>query len=339
MKTLGLLFSLFVCLLCNAQNEAYYLGRSGDLSRINLDSNEVIDYYMFLDSIVLKKTPETNLYLANENVLSPIGFSQNQTHSISKVIDSICVNNKWHRIEITQTDDNFVGGRQNWTTTNVFVNDIGHIYSSSNWLNIYTSIMICHLDSIKQKLLTSSFEHIDGKHPFVIEKSHLAKIISLTKEYNFSNLVSSLSKKWLAPRYDLKLLKTNSETINGQIQYSVTIKNISEKGYYFLWGSEFGPSLIEYQINDKRVIERIEGNYHGHYNFEKINESIYLNPGEEMSFSLKPNRRENCGGCDLNKFFGFQVYRYGVNFFNWIFTKEITHNDLNYRLYHLQEIK
>ena len=90
------------------------------------------------------------------------------------------------------------------------------------------------------------------------------------------------------------------------------------------------------------VIEsKINGDYHGtryHYNFKKIRESIYLNPGEQITLDFMPNIRLNCSSCNKNRYFGLQVYRYGVDFLYWIFTEEITHNGLNYRLYHHREI-
>lgn len=348
-------FSL-VCFCCKAQNEAYNLSEGGmDLKRVDLESNKIMDYYSFLDTLVLKITPSDNLPVFTEQndflhldssqimvCFVPRGFPSSNSPYFKAINDSVNVNDKWYKIQIIRTDDHFVGGSPNTVTTDITVQDLGIIYSSYNWVNAHTDIMICHQDSLKQVLLTTAFEYIEMKHPLIVEETRIARIISLTKEYNFNNLVYILSDRWLAPRKDLKLISTHTETINGQIQYSVVVKNISDRGYYFVWGSEFGPGMIEHTINDERITSRIDGDYHGtqyHYNFEKKNESIYLNPGQELSLNLKPNWRENCGACDQNKYFGLQVYRYGVDFFYWIFSDEVEHNGFYYTLYHLQEIK
>ncbi len=355
MKSIILISYSFLCLFCNAQNEAYYLSEGGmDLKRVDLDSCKIIDYHSFLDTIVLKTTPSDDLTVFTEqnHFLSrdssqiiasfvPRGMSSSDNPYFKTVNDSINVNDKWHKIEIIQTDDHFVGGSPNRMTADIIVKDLGVIYSHSNWVDTHADIMICHQDSIKQMVLTTAFEHIEKNHPFVIEKTRLARIISLTKEYNFNHLIDTLSERWLAPRQDLKLIQSNSEVVNGQINYTVVIKNISNKRYCFLAESEFGPATLEHLRNDKRLKGGIDGNGHGtryHYNFKKTNIPIYLNPGEEVSFTLNPNWRENCGGCNENKYSGFQVYRYGVDFYYWIFSKEIESNNHNYTLYHLREI-
>lgn len=354
MKKISLILFLFLSLFCNGQNEAYYLSGGMGLTRVNLDTYQIIDYYSFSDTTVLKTTLSDSTNLITE--LNPIKESNivksRDTivlHPILRVptlntyTDSINVNNKWNSIQIIVTDDHFVGGSPNRVTIDITVQDLGVIYTSSNWMDEHIDIMICHEDSNKQNLLTASFEYIKQNQPTLIEKTRVTKIISFTQKFQFDNIVDTLKKEWLAAENDLIIARTLSEIDDyGRLTYSVTIKNVSDKGYYFLSESEYGPSEVENQINDKRVISKIDGDYHGtryHYNFEKIRQSVYLNPGDEKTFIFMPNLRLNCGTCNQNKYFGFQVYRYGVDFFHWIFTEEIIHNDLNYRLYHLKEIK
>jgi hypothetical protein len=356
MKFLIAIAYSLLTILCHAQNEAYYFTQGGmDVKRVDLDSNKIIEYYQFLDTVVLKKTPPEDLYVFTEQTQTFFSDSSELAESVvhrgvasfespyfQALKDSFQVNDTWYTILIIQTDDHFVGGSPNRVTTDIRVEDLGIIYSSSNWMDTHMDVMICHRDSTKQKLLTSAFEYLEKKNPFVIEKSYLTRIIGLTKEYTFSTLIERLSEKWLAPGNDLKLIASHTEAINGEMHYSVTIKNISDKRYYFLYQSECGPARIERQWNDERVISEIDGAYHGarhHYHFEKINESIYLNPQDEISFNLIPNWRENCGACDQNKYFGFQIYRYGVDFFFWIFSNPVEHNGFDYTLYQLQEIK
>ncbi len=352
MKKLTLILFLFLSLFCNGQNEAYYLSSGMGLSRVNLDTYQIIDYYSFSDTLVLKKTPSNQINLISE--LNPIKNSDifqsgdpltlkiRRSTTIDTYTDSINVNNQWHSIQIILTDDHFVGGSPNRVTTDINVQGLGVIYSSSNWMDKHRDIMICHKDSIKQNILTAAFEYIKQNQPTLIEKNRVTKIISFTQKFQFDNIIDALKKEWLAPKNDLIIAQTHSKIDDyGRLTYSVTIKNISDKGYYFLWESEYGPSKVEQLINDKRVISKIDGDYHGtryHYNFEEIRQSVYLNPGDEKTFNFMPNLRLNCGTCDQNRYFGFQVYRYGVDFFYWIFTEEIIHYDLNYRLYHLKEI-
>lgn len=321
------------------------------LARVNLDTYRIIDYYSFSDTTVLKTTlsDSTNLLTDFKQLkkskivksLDTIALHLSRVPTLNTYTDSINVNNKWYSIQINLTDDHFVGGSPNRVTTDIIVQDLGVIYSSSNWMDEHTEIMICNKDSLKQYILTTAFKYINENKPDFINKNKLYRVIKLTQYLNFNNIVDTLINEWLAPKNDLIIARTLSEIDNGRLKYSVTIKNISDKGYFFLWESEYGPSKVEQLINEKKVVSKIDGDYHGtryHYNFKKIRESIYLNPGDEMTFDFMPNLRLNCGTCNQNKYFGFQVYRYGVDFFYWIFTEEITHNDLNYRLYHLREI-
>lgn len=353
MKHVILLFNILLCLVSSAQNNAYYLSGQMNIKRVDLDSKKLIAYYDFLDTTVIRRTAGFSAYSAvndeffhsdtinvNESFFrrgSPFGDGLYN----SAIVDSFNVNEKWYKIEIIQTDDHFVGGSPNRVTTDITLGDLGVIYSSSNWIGEHLDIMICHQDSIKQNLLTGAFKYIKINYPDVIYEEKLERIITLTQNYNFNNLIDILSEKWLAPRHDLKLIETNSTIINGQINYAVTIRNISNIGYYFLAQSEFGPAAVEYRRNDESVTGSIDGNSHGtryHYNFKKTSEPIYLDPGEEISFNILPNWRENCGSCNQNKYYGFQVYRYGVDFFSWVFSNDIVFDNKNYTLYHLNEI-
>lgn len=343
---------LFLSLFCNGQNEAYYLSKGGmDLKRVNLDTYQIMDYYSFSDTTILKTTLSDSINLITD--LNPIKKSDivqsmdtlildfHGIPTINTYTDSINVNDKWYSIQIILSDDHFVGGSPNRVTTDIIVQDLGMIYSSSNWIDAHIDIMVCHKDSIKQKALTVAFNYIKENQPTLIEKNRLNRVISLTQNLNYNNIVETLKNEWLVPKNDLIITQTHSEIENGRLNYSVTIKNISDKGYYFIWESEFGPNKLEQLINDKRVISKIDGDYHGtryKYNFEEIRQSIYLNPGDEKTFNFMPNLRLNCGTCNQNKYFGFQIYRYGVDFFYWIFTEEIIQNDLTYRLFHLREI-
>jgi hypothetical protein len=353
MKQITLISILLISLFCNGQNEAFYLSQGGlDLKRVNLETYQIIDYYSFSDTTVRKTTLSESINLTTSE-LNPIKKSEivqspdtlvlhfPRVPTIKTYTDSINMNNKWYSIQIILTDDHFVGGSPNRVTTDIIVQDLGVIYSSSNWINEHKDIMICHNDGIKQNLLTSAFEYVKENQPHIIEKSRLTKIINLTQNLQFHNIIDTLKKKWLTPKNDLIIAQTHSEIESGRLNYSVTIKNISDKGYFFLWESEYGPGKVEQLINDKRVVSKIDGDYHGtryHYNFKKMSESIYLKPSDEITFNFMPSLRLNCETCNQNKYFGFQVSRYGVDFFYWIFTEEITYNDLNYRLYHLREI-
>lgn len=321
------------------------------LVRVNLDTYQIIDYHSFAHTTILKKTLSHPINLISElnpikenNIVKPIdsiALHRPGVPTLSTFNDSINVNNKWYSIQIILSDDHFVGGSPNRVTIDISVQDLGVIYSSSNWIDVHKHIMICHNDSSKQNLLTSAFDYLAENQPQIIEKNRLRKIINFTKKFQFDNIIDTLKKKWLAPKNDLIIAQTHSEIESGQLNYSVTIKNISDKGYFFLWESEYGPSKVEQLINDQKVVSKIDGDYHGtryHYNFKKIRESIYLNPGDQITFDFMPNIRLNCISCNKNKYFGFQVYRYGVDFLYWIFTEEITHNGLNYRLYHHREI-
>ncbi len=357
MKNILLFINLFLSILGCAQNEAFFVSQDFHLFRMDLDKGTIIEQYTFLDSIVSKRT-EIQFSFISEHTQSeidslghlPIFEYTQQSVAVSFVglpsfyftKDSVFVNDNWYTIEIIQTNDHFVGGSPNRVTTDVFVEDLGMVYSYANWINAHMDLMICHRDTAKQEILTSTYEYLAKQHPIVIEKSYLDRIIYMTKEFEFANIVDLVSERWLKPRKDLKLLRTNSTIINGQLNYVVTIKNISSTGYWFIESSEFGPAKVEHRQNDEWIISPIDGDYHGtryYYNFQIKRENIYLDPGEEITFQLKPNERQNCGICNENKFYGFQVLRYGMGFFQWLFSEPVEHDGKTYEVYHLKEIR
>ena len=67
------------------------------------------------------------------------------------------------------------------------------------------------------------------------------KIASLTKKYTFENGVSELSNRWTDAQKDLKLISTQSETINNEIHYTATIQNVSDKRYCFTQYGQIAP--------------------------------------------------------------------------------------------------
>jgi hypothetical protein len=356
MKNTLLFINLFFSILGCAQNEAFFVSQDFHLFKMDLDKGKIIEQYTFLDSIVSKRT-EIDFSIISEYTQSEIDslghvpifeytqdgviLSYGRRPSFYFTNDSVFVNDKWYTIEIIQTDDHFVGGSPNRVTTDVFVEDLGLVYSYANWINAHMDLMICHRNAEKQEILISAYECLAKKHPIVIEKSDLTRIIYMTKELEFNNIVDLVSARWLKPRNDLKLLRTNSTNIDGQLNYVVTIKNVSSTGYWFIGSSEFGPAEVEQRQNDDWIISPIDGDSHGtryYYNFQIHRENIYLDSGEEITFHLKPNERQNCGICNENKFYGFQVHRYGMSFFQWLFSEPVKHDGKLYEVYQLKEI-
>jgi hypothetical protein len=356
MKNTLLFINLFLSILGGAQNEAFFVSQDFHLFKMDLDKGKIIEQYTFLDSFVSKRTEILFSFFSEytQSEMDSLGHVPIFAYAQDSVIlsyglrpsfyftkDSVFVNDNWYTIEIIQTDDHFVGGSPNRVTTDVFVEDLGLVYSYANWINAHTDLMICHRDTAKQEILTSTYNYLAKQHS-IIEKSYLDRIIYMTKEFEFANIVDLVSARWLKPKNDLKLLRTNSTNIDGQLNYVVTIKNVSSTGYWFIGSSEFGPAKVEQRQNDEWIMAPIDGDNHGtryHFNFQIHRENIYLDPGEEITFHLKPNERQHCGICNENNFYGFQVHRYGMGFFQWLFSEPVEYDGKTYEVYHLKEIR
>jgi hypothetical protein len=348
MKTLLLLCCFMLALNANAQEEAYFISSAhGGLIRLDMETDQVVKHYTFTDSVVIESTPaahaSTDLLLQlNEMpdrtsfmIESPLGSSHPRT---GQWHDSLWVNDRWHRWHFIRTDDGFVGGSPNRVTVAVWVETLGLIYSTSNWIDDHTLLMFCHSNARQQQLLTAVYKQLAQFHVPVFEADWLEGIIALTEMYTFANVVDALEAKWFAPRDAIVLVDAHTEVIDGRLYHLATIKNISNTGYYFLSNTYVGPAMLERTIDGQRVRTRIDGGYHGaqqHFNFERLPQDLYLNPGQEWHIKLEPNGSENWGTSPENTYHGLQMHRYGIDFFYWLFATPVN----NYTLFHLHEIR
>lgn len=352
MKATFTLLFLFIAGFSYSQNQAYYLSRDKDLKKVNLDSNKVIAFVSFLDTISISALSVGMGFssFSDDPDPLPVLFLQERGNPFGLVeptiqyhLDSLEWEGKYYRIKSITTDNHFVGGSPNEYSLTIAVKGLGVVYSYSHGLRngSHLEIMICHSDKAKQILLTKVYERIAKWKKSPLESEQWDRIIHLTKSYSFNNLVPALSSEWLATRSDLKVIRDHVTVVEGKVIQSVVIKNVSNQHYYFSTGSQFGPSWIIYPEGDQRGKEKIGVNSYGtgyYPSLKNKNEPIFLAPDAEIKFDFEPDKDRICEACFQNRFSGVQVYGSRLRFSDWIFSEDKEINGNKYAEYHFNEI-
>lgn len=340
-KTLFIILFLSFQII-NAQEKAYYISnlQDADLFCINLDSNIIEKTLSFKDTIsVVNMNKQTKL-----SYLNPISTNNIETQRVSKWgvnknwIDSIKVEDKWYRIIMSFSDDGWIGGRANTISKKISVSQIGVVYSGTTGglLGENDLLMLNHKDHSKQKVLSKIYEFLVEEKNEHFQRISWEKVGNLSKKYNFENCERLLMTHWMTCRKSLEIVSIHSEIIDDIINYTVTIKNNSDKGYYINKYSQTAPSKAKIQYSNGVVEDWVllETHYGGHFN--RLRTAQYFKPNSTTKLTQAIPIRNNAS----IEYSGFQVLNNSNIFFKWlIFGNDREFEGETYDLYPFRKMK
>ena len=346
MKFSALFLYTFLSFFGITQNQSYFINSShgsslNDLLLVEYANNTQTtkQAFSFRDSIEsknmegIKNVPLFFSPFQNNKVDSmPSKISNFHFGPISEnKIDSINVNGKWYTIKTHYDDDRFVGGRQNYVNRQIWISEFGMIYSFSNYSHSEELLMLCHKDSSKQVVLDSIYKHLENTNLWF----NWNKLSKLSAQYPFSTCAEKLQKEWNEAGSALKLVYSNSTTVNNIIIYNVTIKNISNTGYTLPNYYSISPAsaTLHNQDSTSNNWDLMDTHYGKH--FKRVNTQLFLSPGEEVSFTQNLSLRSGTG--HILSYQGFQIFSQRT-FTNGLFSEDIIYNDENYKTYTHRQI-
>lgn len=343
------LLALCTISILQAQNAAYYLTNYQNNADIVLFNQSLKNYgtkkafkfshtvseltlngksylpRIFNKPIPFPKSTATN---SNRTIKGPGG-------SIYSKIDSFNVSNKWYQIYMYEFDDGFVGGRPNQIDRYVLINGIGLIYSESNFQEGHLIYMLCHQDSVKQRVLTMAYNYLYKQCPWQDQFNQLPSLVS---KYKFQNCIRTLTKHWMENTNQLLLVGYSLSSVNQLVKYSVTIKNGSNRGLFLPDYTQIGPSKATIQYYDSTSIDWDLIVNPNEASLKTLDNGLYLLPGQEVEVSHVFDGRRGCGNCKNVIYEGIQL-KTNVTLSYMLLYPTAQKKSNTFYLYNLQKIK
>lgn len=315
----------------HAQNLAYYIGDyfGYELVLADLDKHRCIENAWIYGDSLYEANSQNILNTNFELCYFPEEWKLQPTEEVEKIKtyygtfrqksirkDSIEIEGDWHAVYSYYFDDGFIGGRQNHITSKIFVEGLGMIYSSDNFINNHNLLMFRCQDSSKQILLEASLQWMENFKGIPLPWK---KLIELSSKSSFDALPSDWFKKWKATQQHLQLVSCEYTYHDNVVTLKARVKNVSNLNYYFPARLQIAPSKAKVYFGEKIEESNLLRTHYGSH-YRPINKDVLILSGQEYEFTSSFTKHHGCGSCTDVKYEGLQFFN-NVKFISWTLSK------------------
>lgn len=225
-------------------------------------------------------------------------------------LDSVLVDDKAVKYLVSIYDDHFIGGRENYVSTTVQVENIGQIYFSSNFLN-GTEAMLWIDDTHLQRTLLAVYLRLGAK----FDLSPYYQYAKIIDRFTYTTAEKELAQLYNELKNALVCESAEYSVSNNKVHGTVVIKNKSNLGVYIPKGTNIAPQAASLVYQDRTEEWDFLQTHYG-LQFSPLRDSLHLAPGDTQTIHFEFTDLGWQSGARVGNYRGVQFF----TFFNlhWV---------------------